>query len=614
MAQFNPYEIGCRGGAAILKDSLPDLLIREGYRTTSSAWHSDYYIGSMATWNFTEHARNWNFESRVNDEPLPINAKSALWRNGCVDRENYLYGDEQSVCGRYGQNALAPVGAVASDNGIPYCFGDYKACYESQQPGNKNDIPDFVAAYCRTTDVERLKSLPKTVEKPSMVLVGEAKTPWNHNLPRFWKEYTEDNEDHNLRHAFGQIASYMHHFKMRYGFLTTYNHTIFLHQGMSSGNVPMLYFTPPIHNRDAPGSPGNGVSVRQCFYLLLAMIEHNKSHKFENPLHKDAWTSSDTSRFSADGPHTPNTHAPNLPAGLCQMTPEGMKPLATSAPLTLIDHGFEFRATISFPKEQVHAWGSDHGLVHINGKPINVVVSRDGHSDGPKSSRGGTAQGIGYPVSQRGEERSGNRAVTFGTSHGDGPREAPSKGTKGIFDSLRSRKEPSHPKEPMNYGTPSSLRQGGRIGTISPSSQGGRRGTPSPPTHESRKTSSRPDSEHSSSELSQELSPYRGAATSRVSPDMFSQSPTPAPVLGRGRGGTTLPYRSNSPPYSGSSYPQHSGFPIQSARRPSEQAGRNPAHRPRDREEESQPSRSESSEGRKLRSSNKTSGKPSRKK
>ncbi|KAN0083694.1 hypothetical protein V8E54_002782, partial [Elaphomyces granulatus] len=56
------------------------------------------------------------------------------------------------------------------------------------------------------------------------LIVGEVKTWWVHDLKEEWRSGME------LRHALGQIANYMFHGRVRYGFLTTYRNTIFLKQ------------------------------------------------------------------------------------------------------------------------------------------------------------------------------------------------------------------------------------------------------------------------------------------------------------------------------------------------------------------------------------------------
>lgn len=159
----------------------------------------------MASWDIKKDVEKWTASARLNSKNLSVRAESVLQHDGCLDHEHFLCGDEQSVCGRYGQNALGPVSAVAIQNSIMYRFGDYKVCHESKR--NKTDIPDFVGVYCPAKNLEELQDLPKG-EKPAMVLVGEAKTPWKHDLYAAWNQYkTNANNDEEIRHAFGKPFS-----------------------------------------------------------------------------------------------------------------------------------------------------------------------------------------------------------------------------------------------------------------------------------------------------------------------------------------------------------------------------------------------------------------------
>lgn len=88
----------------------------------------------------------------------------------------------------------------------------------------------------------------------------------------------------------GQIASYMHRFKMRYGFLTTYDLTIFVQQRIPEGGTEsVLYVTEPINFSSSPDLPEGTISVRQYLYYLLAVTKENGSFTAENSIEHDDW-------------------------------------------------------------------------------------------------------------------------------------------------------------------------------------------------------------------------------------------------------------------------------------------------------------------------------------
>ncbi|KAK2812928.1 hypothetical protein FQN50_000949 [Emmonsiellopsis sp. PD_5] len=429
-------QVDYHDGASILRAPLPRVLTRDGYRTTSSAWHQTYYLAKMGVWDIKKDVRHWTSSKHLKPGHLSVHAQSVLQHEGYVGYEHYLCGDEPSICGRYGQNALGPTSAVAFHNGVKFRFGDYKVCEESKHWKNRNHIPDFVGVSCPAANREELEALPKD-EKPSMVLVGEAKTAWKHNLHEHWRAYREDrDDDEDLRHAFGQIASYMYQFKMRYGFLTTYDYTIFLKQVLWEGKEPRLYFTPPIEASSSPEASKDAVSIRQCFYYLLSTIKQNGDHIIENTILLEKWVGPRSGTRSND-PVTPMTQNTIL-----QMTPTGMTPLPASSPLQLHREGLGFKATILFLQEHVRGFDTDERSVTINGKLIKVVIDGDDTSDSgdddstgcSNSQQGLPKRGFGYPILEEGEQARKKLTVSFAIPHGEDRRRT------GLLGEIRPRR------------------------------------------------------------------------------------------------------------------------------------------------------------------------------
>jgi hypothetical protein len=131
-----------------------------------------------------------------------------------IGREHHLCGDELSVCGRFVQNALGPVMAVAFANGNRIRFGDFKVCAEAvkatknekmEKTGRKDEttyIPDFVGVRCDALNILQLK---EAIE-PTMVLVGEAKAPWRHDLESHFTEWQSRKSQRKLRNALGMFT------------------------------------------------------------------------------------------------------------------------------------------------------------------------------------------------------------------------------------------------------------------------------------------------------------------------------------------------------------------------------------------------------------------------
>ena len=75
----------------------------------------------------------------------------------------------------------------------------------------------------------------------------------------------------------GQIARYMDDLRLRYGFYTTYNATVFLRRVLDE----TFEESPPIlHRTTSMDCSGNGtVSVRECF-LYLAKLASSDSYQY----------------------------------------------------------------------------------------------------------------------------------------------------------------------------------------------------------------------------------------------------------------------------------------------------------------------------------------------
>ncbi|KAK2798407.1 hypothetical protein FQN50_008847 [Emmonsiellopsis sp. PD_5] len=326
-----------------------------------------------ALWSVSSAIKQLTSEERINKDYLDDHIPDVSKHPCCLDREHYICGDEQTVCGRFAQNALAPATAVAFANGVKIRFGDFKACEEAMDESLL--IPDIVAVYCTALNPDDLKI---TTVKPVMRLVGEAKTPWKHNLQDYYEKW-KSGEERQLRRTLGQIAEYMHRFKMRYAFLTTYDFTIFIrHAAPDGAGPPQLYFTQPIPRDALPGPTESSVSIRQFLYYLLHETNHEDGFTTVNNLPLDQWIA----RHAANvprywGPTTPYSKLLTPKQVVQHMSPAASKAISHSGPVELYrpSSGGVLTAILQFNPDQVHSSGIPaRPYVEINGKRVEVKV------------------------------------------------------------------------------------------------------------------------------------------------------------------------------------------------------------------------------------------------
>jgi hypothetical protein len=80
--------------------------------------------------------------------------------------------------------------------------------------------------------------------------------------------------------------------ELKYGFVTTYDETVFLKQECRNG-IWVLRYSSPIRSGAkfddrTPGGRAPVITLRQAFWHLLACI--NEDHKAANPILPTAWT------------------------------------------------------------------------------------------------------------------------------------------------------------------------------------------------------------------------------------------------------------------------------------------------------------------------------------
>jgi hypothetical protein len=133
-------------------------------------------------------------------------------------------GDEHGLQGRFQQDIGQAFGVVVEAKSINLYFADFKS--SGSNYGNISDVVGLQDVGGNTT----------------IKLVGELKTPWviKHDLHSAVRRIRE------LRQKIAQPVRDMQALGCDYGFISTYNHTIFLRQLQSPSGTWEVWYSPPI--------------------------------------------------------------------------------------------------------------------------------------------------------------------------------------------------------------------------------------------------------------------------------------------------------------------------------------------------------------------------------
>jgi hypothetical protein len=232
-----------------------------GMETTSATATSQYYYkGEMALWeSFRKEVKQW-FRSADVQAKFNRCRQVAVWVDPdmkshnpyIITEEHGQIGAEISMSSRFDAHVLDPVlkASLTMDNqgrpggappGVPdRTFGDSYIVNRISRP--KDLIPDVV--------------LKRLGERGSEVrLVGELKFFVTIDLEEKFKQAQSrrtEQDFRNLRAIFGQIIQYMVEYGTRYGFISTYNTTIFFKMSYSdSANTkPRIYYSELVNHSE----------------------------------------------------------------------------------------------------------------------------------------------------------------------------------------------------------------------------------------------------------------------------------------------------------------------------------------------------------------------------
>ncbi|OQE01913.1 hypothetical protein PENSOL_c003G11771 [Penicillium solitum] len=203
------------------------------------------FVGTLVPWsNFLRSVENAH-----TTQNWPKRSRTSPYNNGphTLEVDKVHIGDEHGLQGRFQQAIGHALGTALESRSIDIYFGDYKCSGSTYQ-----NIPDIVG----------LQDANGTTE---IKLVGELKTPWvhGHDLIVATAKQSE------LRRKIAQPMRDIQQLNCEYGFISTYEDTIFLRQFRSPGGGWEVWYSQPI---SSSGYYVPTVPYPQAIHLALPQV------------------------------------------------------------------------------------------------------------------------------------------------------------------------------------------------------------------------------------------------------------------------------------------------------------------------------------------------------
>lgn len=193
----------------ILAQKLPNILQHESNKTASSALHELRFKGELGHWqSFEREVLDFYNKTKI---PNPVlSYRPHPFSEVHLVNERIFCGDELSVSGRFTQNALHPVATIACLMNLGMRVGDFKVCREAHRAREKTQAfknPDEpVAEPSKRKGAKIPDYVAVNKEDHTLRFLGEAKTPWNHDLADFIEYYKKGVRVTPLEKAFGKCS------------------------------------------------------------------------------------------------------------------------------------------------------------------------------------------------------------------------------------------------------------------------------------------------------------------------------------------------------------------------------------------------------------------------
>jgi hypothetical protein len=230
----------------------------------------------------TFNAQTWSMQ------PLDSRITGAA-AAGSVDEEQVFVSNERGVQGRVEGRAGLVLGAAFRAQQRDLVLGDSRGALPPYRGYSRQ--PDFVM---------------KTSSDAAKI-VGEAKTHWidKHDIRKALLNFEAGISDRLFRHQLGQtyatmfdsrahtyigqIAEYMLDMHLKYGFVTTYNQTIFLRK-VDVGRTWALEYSPVILHSAVGSTTGQQASVCQSFFHVGLLALANSDFGTSTGMRTQSWT------------------------------------------------------------------------------------------------------------------------------------------------------------------------------------------------------------------------------------------------------------------------------------------------------------------------------------
>lgn len=221
------------------------------HHTTSSAIQKLRFVGTLVEWpdffQKVENANNQQPWSRLSRQP------PRTFGRHTVEPERVRVGDEHGLQGRFQQAIGHELGEALQFRGTDLYFADFKCSGSTYE-----NIPDVVGLRYDHGATE-------------IKLVGELKAPWinDHDLPGALSY------EKSLRRKIAQPLRDMKNLNCEYGFISTYEETIFLRQFRPRGGAWEVWYSQSVSSSTyyVPTDPNAPlalpkVSMKMCMFYV----------------------------------------------------------------------------------------------------------------------------------------------------------------------------------------------------------------------------------------------------------------------------------------------------------------------------------------------------------